>query len=188
MPSKGSTGNIRKREDPILRFNQKINKQGSCWNWTGSINNKGYGTFGLSFGWREYTQTYAHRYSYTINKGLIPKGLCVIHKCDNTKCVNPDHLFLGTMKDNTQDMISKGRDKLWGNPMYGESNPASKLNTAQVLKIKSSLDLSGTLAKRFCVSKSLIKMIKRNKIWKHVKPLEVLEKTNEPKNSVRSSK
>ena len=84
--------------------NIKINKKTGCWEWTGFKNKKGYGTLSVN-----HKQRGAHRLSYQFYRGPIPKGMCVCHICDNPSCVNPDHLFLGTIQDNTQDMIDKNR-------------------------------------------------------------------------------
>lgn len=90
--------------DAVSRFLSKVEKvENGCWNWTGFRFSFGYGEF-----WLDKNIT-AHKASWVLFNGEIPKGLCVCHKCDNASCVNPDHLFLGTHKDNTQDMISKGR-------------------------------------------------------------------------------
>jgi hypothetical protein len=97
--------------DSNARFLHKIHtidKQGSdvCWNWKGSTT-RGYGTFKPTGS----KIAYAHRYMWELLNGPIPEGLLVCHRCDNPTCVNPDHLFLGTKKDNVVDMYSKGRGR-----------------------------------------------------------------------------
>lgn len=78
-----------------------------CWEWGRSIGNHGYG---FCYDKKVGKVTVAHRISYELHFGKIPKGLCVLHKCDNRSCVNPKHLFLGTAKDNALDKINKGRN------------------------------------------------------------------------------
>jgi hypothetical protein len=99
------------------RFWAKVKKlpDGGCWLWTANKNNSGYGMFrpgGLE------QKKLAHRLSYAEENGPIPKGegyhgTCVLHKCDTPSCVNPDHLFLGTHKDNMADKVAKGLHR-WG--------------------------------------------------------------------------
>ena len=80
-------------------------EEGKCWNWTGWTSSAGYGMIG-----NNYKDRGAHRYSWELSNGPISKGLCVLHKCDNPACINPDHLFLGTKGDNNRDRVKKGRD------------------------------------------------------------------------------
>jgi hypothetical protein len=98
-------------EDRLL---SKINKaDNGCWIWTGCTR-RGYG----SLGWNEEDGTkvmeYSHRLSWLCFRGEIPDGLNVLHKCDTKRCINPDHLFLGTQRDNIHDSIRKGR-QWWQN-------------------------------------------------------------------------
>lgn len=126
-------GEYRKRslED---RFWEKVNKNGPfiidtpCWEWTGSLT-KGYGYIGIN---NCTKNEYAHRLSWIMAYGEIPDKLHVLHKCDNSKCVNPDHLWIGTNKDNQQDMIRKGRHNPVSFP--GQSNPSAKLTNEQVIE------------------------------------------------------
>lgn len=87
------------------RFESKFKKVAGCWLWEDSFNRGGYGRFWIGNG---KTST-AHRIAYELYKGTIPDGLCVCHSCDVRNCVNPDHLWLGTTQDNTQDRSKKGR-------------------------------------------------------------------------------
>lgn len=94
----------RAREPIRARIERSISLADGCWIWNGSYTRDGYGV--LTVGRQ---QVRAHRASYSEFKGDIPPQMVVCHRCDNPKCVNPDHLFLGTHRDNTQDMIAKGR-------------------------------------------------------------------------------
>jgi hypothetical protein len=109
------------RGPPIERFhsNWERDSKTGCWMWTGSTHDGfGYGAFKIPG-----KTSLAHRASWILNKGEIPKGLCVLHKCDTPACVNPVHLFLGTQKENIHDAVKKGRHK---NPiLFGDKNPSS---------------------------------------------------------------
>lgn len=91
------------------RFWSKVDKGddgewGSCWLWTARTNHFGYGEF-----WFRKTIHKAHRVAWILVNGEIPDGLCVLHRCDNPSCVNPEHLWLGTKCDNNRDKAEKGR-------------------------------------------------------------------------------
>ena len=112
----------------LERFWRKVNKTPEeCWEWTGSRRNR-YGSF--KYGDKSYP---AHRFSYFLHTGYMPcQKEYVCHHCDNTYCVNPHHLFLGTQQDNMDDMVSKGRSP----DNRGERNPRSRLNNVSVRKIR----------------------------------------------------
>ena len=97
---------LRPVKDPVVRFWSCVDRTGECWVWTAYLDPRGYGRFMRT--WRSVVQ--AHRYSWELAHGPIgDPALFVCHRCDNPKCVRPEHLFLGTAKDNTADMIAKGR-------------------------------------------------------------------------------
>ena len=146
------------------RFNDKFIPvtESGCWIWMASLNPKGYGYFGY-----KGKVLLAHRASYLLHCGEIPEGLLVCHECDVPACVNPNHLFLGTAKDNTQDMINKGRFKL-GVRHQGEAHYQSKLTEKQALDILNSSKTYRVLAKEFNVSVTLIGKIKRREAWQHL--------------------
>lgn len=102
----------------------KINSAG-CWEWLKAKAGNGYGV--ISFNQKMH---YSHRVSYRFFVGEIPPSMNVLHRCDNPSCVNPEHLFLGTQKDNVADMIKKGRNK------NGQPNPKYKFDDQTVLKIR----------------------------------------------------
>ena len=138
---------------------ERVTESG-CWIWTGTVTSRGYGQL-ISHN----KKVYAHRASFQAFVGDIPDGMVVCHACDNVHCVNPDHLFLGTQKDNLQDMKHKGRST------RGEKNTQAVLTESKVMEIKSLLDAGWTqeqVAKHFKVSRSNIGLIKRKARWNHV--------------------
>ncbi len=143
-------------------FFDKVLKTDGCWIWQGGKLN-GYGFIQIN-----YKRLYAHRLSYMIHKGDIPKGLLVCHSCDNPICVNPGHLWLGTKSDNSKDMWSKQRNVV----VCGEHHPHAKLTEDDVVKIRQ-LSMQGLLNREiaaiFNVHLTRIDAIKRHKSWKHVK-------------------
>lgn len=143
------------------RFWAKVRKSDACWEWQGSVSaGTGYGCFydGKAFS--------THRYSWEIHNGAIPRGLCVLHRCDNRICVRPDHLWLGTKRDNSQDMAAKGRHL--GPGFQGEDHGEAKLTELQARAIKASDEPGVALAALYGVSPSLISLIRRGKAWRHI--------------------
>lgn len=145
------------------RFWSKVNKttNDQCWVWNAGCNPNGYGNF-----WVNGKTVTASCYAYTLTYGSIPNHKHVLHKCDNPPCCNPEHLFLGTSKDNAIDRENKhrcNRDK-------GDDHTNSKLNWNAVNTIRAkhnSGELSQTeLACMFNVSIQLINKIVHNKMWK----------------------
>lgn len=133
-----------------LRFLSKINKTQNCWFWIACLySEKGYGAFRL----RGETKL-AHRVSWELHCGSIPEGLWVLHKCDIKNCVNPDHLFLGTHRDNMQDAALKDRFE------RGNRHHNAKLTLEQVSEIRSLCSTKRythrALASQFGVSRQAI--------------------------------
>ncbi len=131
-----------------------------CWLWTGATFHKGHGAIHVGG-----KQCKAHRISWELNIGQIPKGLCVLHKCDVSGCVNPRHLFLGTRGDNNRDRTAKGRGA------KGSRMGTSKLTEASVSRIKEMLSLGmyrSQIAPMFGVSNVAVSCIALGKTWRHV--------------------
>lgn len=103
-----------------------------CIVWTGSTSKNGYGR--LSRGAATAGWTGTHRVSWELANGPIPDDMYVLHHCDNPPCCNPEHLFLGTLSDNTQDMLAKGRAR--GHLPSGEAHPSARLTDAEVADLR----------------------------------------------------
>lgn len=151
---------IRRREcsDPIDRFMKKVKKTRYCWIWLGRVNHNGYGRFNL--GRSEDGQAFAHRYSHEIFNGAFDKSLYVLHKCDNSLCVNPKHLYAGTAKDNIDDMWIRLRKK-------------TKVSPLQVYQIRA-LHKTGffnyaDISRFYKINKSYVRFIVKRFSWKHLK-------------------
>lgn len=159
------------------RFWRKVTKTDSCWMWTGCVSTDGYGRIKLDK--PSSLNRTTHKLSWEIANGPVPDGLFVLHKCDVRRCVNPEHLFLGTQQDNVDDMLSKGRNQR-GSGHYmarrgggkGEDNRASKLTEAQVLEIRARYKPRtvgvDVLAKDFGVSRSTVWLVIKRKLWDHI--------------------
>lgn len=153
------------------RFWAKVDKSAGpdgCWLWTAGTH-RGYGWFNS-----QGPAILAHRFSWEIVNGPIPDGLFVLHNCpdgDNTRCVNPRHLWLGTRAQNNADRDAKGRHVA----LRGEQNGAAKLTVDAVVEIREAIGRGipqTVLAKRFAVTKSTIWLIAHNKKWRHLPPTE----------------
>lgn len=136
-----------------------------CWEWQGSHRGMGYGQFFLLQSGKE-TCVSATRTSFYIHNDIYPADKNVLHSCDNPKCVNPKHLFLGTLSDNTQDMLKKDRH----NAEKGSNHHAAKLTEEKVLYIRSVYNgLNGKrLALKYNVSYAAIYDIVNRRRWKHI--------------------
>jgi hypothetical protein len=145
-----------------------------CWVWTGDcFSGTGYG--------RVWSPTHkarflAHRIAAVIWLDFeLTSRLCVLHHCDNPPCFNPTHLFAGTKKENTRDMMAKGRDR-FGGPQPGERNGRSILTATAVREIRQQTDpyrrvpngLYAELAESYGVSVILVRRVAKRKCWKHV--------------------
>lgn len=182
---------ITKESIALFWGNVKIKSRDDCWNWTATTNKFGYGQLK-----RSGVTMRAHRFSYMIKLGQIPDGMCVLHRCDNPLCCNPKHLFLGTKKQNSEDMVKKGRqasgdkngarkhperheygDYHWARRMphlvsRGSKCGASKVTEAVVVEMRREFPSAMTSYRRFgskygLSAQGALDIISR-KTWKHV--------------------
>lgn len=151
---------VNMRQDLATRFWAKVDKKDGCWIWTGAtLSAGGYGSIRV-----DKKSTRAHRLAYELTRGPIPPNTLLRHTCDNPKCVNPDHLLLGTHRENTKDAIERGQHQV------GERSVLSILSTEAVTTIRAAISAGVPgryLAKQFGVSESLISKIKLNKKRKY---------------------
>jgi len=96
------------------RFNAKVSREGNCWEWQAAIKDNGYGYFRIS---KEMGMISAHKAAWILANDEVPHGMYICHSCDNRRCCNPSHLWIGSAKQNQMDMASKGRVK-----SYAKSN------------------------------------------------------------------
>lgn len=154
--------------DVTERFWAKVNKNGptqphmetACWLWLGSLTDKGYGRLMI-----KYVMHRAHRFSWELHNGGIAENFFVLHKCDNPSCANPDHLFLGTQRDNMEDKAIKGRAP------KGEASALAKLTEKQVISIREQYTNGARgmdLAAQYGVCRATISLIVNRKLWAHI--------------------
>ncbi|QDH94161.1 hypothetical protein Ro103_43 [Escherichia phage vB_EcoP-Ro103C3lw] len=128
-----------------------------CIEFTGKLDSNGYGRVMV-----DRNRHLVHRLSYQIHKGPIPDGMVVMHSCDNRGCINPEHLSVGTQRDNMQDKMTKGRQS------RGARLRKSSLTDLDIMAIRSSLSSTSELSDRYSVSRVTIRNIQRRKTWQHV--------------------
>lgn len=145
------------RKPMSVAFEEKVTKTDGCWEWKGLFGVDGYPL--LPWARKMYR---ANRVSVLLSGREIGKGQLACHTCDNPKCVNPDHLFVGTNMDNVRDAISKGRH------VHGAMTPLAKLTEDEAKAIKSSNEKSSVLADRYGISVGSVNNILASRTWKHL--------------------
>jgi hypothetical protein len=117
----------------------------------------------------------AHRLAWELTNGPIPDDACVCHHCDNPRCVRPDHLFLGTQRENLRDMRNKGRGAIPA-PRQGSKHHKAKLTESEVIAIRAAHSAGETqlsLARRYHVTGANICDIVNGHTWKHLQPFAI---------------
>lgn len=146
----------------FMKYVQKSDSPDECWEWIGANNGNGYGKFSI-----DNKMFFAHRVSYMLFVGHIPDGMLVCHSCDNEKCVNPSHLWLGTNRDNTNDKMKKNRQS-HHTGVKGENHWSHKLTEQNIYQIREMIEQGYThqiIADFFRIDKTTISCIKRGKSW-----------------------
>lgn len=144
------------------RFMKYVHKEEACWLWTGYVNTSGYGSLTV-----KGTPVGAHRLSFMLFKGEVPDGKVVCHTCDVRTCVNPEHLWLGSNRENLDDMLAKGRQSR----VPGEQNGMSKLTEDQVRAIRQEhIDgaTKASLCRKYEVSSSTMDRLIKRQSWAHI--------------------
>jgi len=135
-----------------------------CWLWFGPCRDNGYG-----YMWNGSRKESSHRISYRLFRGELASGSNVLHRCDNPACINPDHLFAGSQRQNLIDCVNKGRHRPYA--AKGGQNPKAKLTDEQILEIRAIPRTMGALAKaapRYGVTRATLCAIRNGRFWKHL--------------------
>jgi hypothetical protein len=151
-----------------------VRNSDECWEWSGycikpKVSRLSYGVY-RCLG----KQQKAHRLAYKLTYGNIPADMCVCHKCDNPKCCNPSHLFLGTIADNNRDRDNKGRGVVICGKregvkyVKGSKSPKAKITESQAVSIYSDLRSQRAIAREYGISQKAVSFIKRGESWSHV--------------------
>jgi hypothetical protein len=156
-----------RRRAAATRFWEYVNQDTgtNCWHWQSTLNKRGYGRIR-----NRAVNLMAHRFSWELHNGPIPDGLFVCHSCDNPRCVNPAHLWLGTRQDNMDDMMTKGRGS---NPPVrrGDANNNATLTERDVRDIRARVANGETytaIATTYSIHRSTAADIAKRKTWAHV--------------------
>lgn len=169
------TGKVGERKTLTLeeRLWRRVDKtpglgpNGDCWEWRGYVHPTGYGQIG--FDTKPGNNINTNRAAYLVSKGEIPDGLWVLHTCDNRLCCNPEHLWLGTPKENTQDMIAKGRRRPASDVWRGEDITLSKLTEEMVRAMRAEPPMTfKALGEKYGVSAGTANKVILRQTWKHI--------------------
>lgn len=161
---RGFTVRIRFWDKVAICASRQAGMSDDCWHWAGHCNRDGYGRLMVN-GKTEG----AHRVSWSLHHGEIPKKAHILHRCDNPRCVNPGHLFIGDQRSNVRDMVKKSRHQ------HGESNGNSKLTekgVADIIARLASGERNKELAAEYGVKSNTISAILSGRTWRHVTGLE----------------
>lgn len=142
-------------ERMLLRISPEPNS--GCWLWDGAVATNGYGS--ITVARRSWS---CHRLMWELTRGPIPRGLWVLHKCDVRSCINPDHLFLGDLAANTNDMLRKGRNA------HGRRSGGARLTDEAVRAILQDNRLLRLVAVDHGVDMSTIARVRRGESWRHI--------------------
>jgi len=173
IPLRGNLGEMKPRKGPTSiglekRFWKYTDRRSSseCWNWTGPLLNSGYSQLGVgseSNGTRAVRM--GHRISWLIHFGEVPEEKMVLHKCDNRKCVNPNHLYLGTHKENMQDAYNRMTMS------RGEQHHNAKLTKEKVIELRNRYadgESIRSLSRSFKLDRATVKAAAIRKTWRQV--------------------
>lgn len=153
-------------EASIDRFLSRIRCDKGCWGWSSYTTVDGYGSCWMRWeGGAKYLR--AHRISWVLFRGDIPPGQSVLHRCDNSPCTNPNHLFLGSQQDNIYDMLNKGRHRVPRGTAHCDAK-LSELDVKAIRWLRSIGVCRRDLADTYNIGVSNVKKITAGRIWKHV--------------------